>query len=158
MAEENFKERRKHARLPIINGVLEPVDIAYDASSGGGKTVAQPAMLANLSAGGMRLMTFLEPLKGKILELSLNLPGLGSIPVKGRVSWIHGKGGVYMTGIACTEIGQHAAHKIGLMAQDFEDCDTRVALKLPEACVGTCRAHSLCNKPQKDDSLFKVEA
>ncbi|MFA5161515.1 MAG: PilZ domain-containing protein [Elusimicrobiales bacterium] len=153
-----FKERRKHARLPIMHGVLEPVDVAYELPSGSGKSAAQPAILADLSAGGMRLMTFLEPPKGRLLEMRLDLPGLGAVPVRGKISWIHGKGGVYMTGIAFTEISNQATHKIELMAEDYEDCETRVELKLPEACVPNCRAHFLCNKQQKDETLFKAAA
>ena len=35
------------------------------------------------------------------------------------------------------------------MAQDNQDCETRIELKLPEACVSTCGFHFLCAKPQK---------
>ena len=153
--EKDFKERRLHARLPIIHGVVEPVDLVYSAA--GDKNITQPAILADLSAGGMRLMSFLEPPKGKTLEMCLTLHGLGQVPVKGRISWIRGKGGVFMTGIAFTEISKQAVQKITHMAEDYEDCETRVELKLPESCVPNCRCHYLCNKPQKDDSLFKEE-
>jgi len=154
---ESFQERRKHARLPIIHGVVEPVDLVYDDPSGPGKSVTQPAILSNLSAGGMRLMTFIEPPKGKILEMCLDMPGLGKVPVKGSISWIRGKGGVFLTGIAFTEISKHASQKITHMAEDYEDCETRISLKLPEVCVPNCRCQYLCNKPHKDDTLFKTE-
>lgn len=150
--ENKFQERRKHARLPIIHGVVEPVNLAFEDHAG--NMISQPAILSNLSSGGMRLMTFIDPPKGNLLEMSLELPGLGKFPVQGRIAWVRGKGGVFMTGIAFTNIGKAAVAKINAMAEDYEDCETRVALKLPEACVGSCKCHYLCNKPQKDETLF----
>ncbi|MDD4004298.1 MAG: PilZ domain-containing protein [Elusimicrobiaceae bacterium] len=152
--ESKFQERRKHVRLPIIHGVVEPVNLAFEDSSG--NMITQPAILSNLSSGGMRLMTFLDPPKGNLLDMSLELPGLGKIPVQGRIAWVRGKGGVFMTGIAFTEIGKTAVARINAMAEDYEDCETRVTLKLPEACVGNCKCHYLCNKPQKDETLFET--
>lgn len=147
------EDRRKHTRIPIINGVLHPVDLAYPGADN--KAVTQPAILSNLSAGGMSLMTFLEPPKTSVLEICLDMPGLEKVSVKGRVSWIRSRSGVYMTGIAFTEINQHNARKITDMAEDFQDCEMRISLHLPEVCVETCRSHYLCNKPQKDEVLFK---
>lgn len=154
--EDSFKERRKHARLPIIQGVVEPVDVSFQCkSSADGAQATQPAVISNLSAGGMRLMTFVEPPKDKTLEMTLTLPGLGGVPVKGQISWIRSKGGVFLTGIVFTDISKQAIQKIIHMAEDYEDCETRIGLKLPEACVQTCRSHYFCNKPQKDETLFK---
>ncbi|MFA6584316.1 MAG: PilZ domain-containing protein [Elusimicrobiaceae bacterium] len=153
--EKKFKERRKHTRLPIIHGVVEPVNIAFEDKSG--TLNVQPAILSNLSSGGMRLMTFLEPPRNNTLEMSLDLPGLGKFPVKGHIAWIRGKGGVFMTGIAFTEISKTACAKINAMAEDYEDCETRIELKLPEACVPSCKCHFLCNKLQKDETFFKKD-
>ena len=50
-----IKERRAHVRLPMLNGILEPVEIEFFAEDSDGKAVPQPAILADLSAGGMRL-------------------------------------------------------------------------------------------------------
>ncbi|MCX5783011.1 MAG: PilZ domain-containing protein [Elusimicrobia bacterium] len=152
---DNFTERRKHFRLPIIHGIIEPVDLTFENPNHPDKMLTQPAILSNLSAGGMRLMTFLEMPLYKSLELILDLPGLGSLPVKGKISWVHGKGGVYLSGISFIEISEAHKHKINLMAEDYGDCETRIMLKLPEACVDNCKCHCLCNKPQKDETLFE---
>lgn len=150
-----FKERRKHVRLPILHGILEPVEISFFTQDSSGKIKSQPAILSDLSAGGLRLVTFLEPPHTKALNIVLKIDGLDEIPVEGKISWVKRKGEVYMVGIAFTEISKENKEKINAMAEDYADCDARIALKLPEACVETCKAHSLCNKPQKDESLFK---
>ena len=46
---------------------------------------------------------------------------------------------------------------ISEMADDFNDCDTRILLKLPEVCVGSCKCHRICNKIQKDEGLFETK-
>ena len=150
----HMQDRRRHVRLPIIHGILEPVNLVYDNPRAKGCCSKQPAILSNLSAGGLRLVTFLEPPKTNNLDLHLDLPSLGKVPIKGRISWVRGKGGVYMSGIAFTTIAKTHCHKINAMAEDYADCETRLGLKLPEVCVPNCKCHDLCNKPQKDLSLF----
>jgi len=153
--DNKFSERRKHARLPIIHDMVEPVDLTYQDPREKGKMQTQPAILANLSAGGMRLVTFMEPPKTGVLEMCIELPGLGKIPVKGRISWIHSKGDVFTSGIAFTEISKVNCDKINAIAEDYEDCETRIGLKLPEVCVPNCKSYYLCNKMQKDSELFE---
>lgn len=150
-----FKERRKHVRLPMLHGILEPVEIQFFSKTSDGKVKPQPAILSDLSAGGMRLITFLEPPHSKEINIILKLEGLDEVPVTGRISWVKEKGEVFMTGIAFISISKTNQKKINEMAEDYSDCDTRITLKLPEACVEGCKAHGLCNKPQKDETLFK---
>ncbi|MBI4656187.1 MAG: PilZ domain-containing protein [Elusimicrobia bacterium] len=150
-----FKERRQHVRLPILHGILEPVEIEFSTEKDG-RTIPQPAILSDLSAGGMRLITFLEPPHTKELNIVLKLAGLKEIPIQGKISWVKEKGGVFMNGISFTSISHDDRKRINDMAGDYADCDTRIALKLPESCVETCKAHWLCNKPQKDETLFKT--
>ncbi len=150
-----MKERRQHVRLPIMHGILEPVEIEFFTEDSHGKPVPQPAILADLSAGGMRLITFMAPPHTKALNIILKLAGVKKIPVTGKISWVKDRGGVFMNGIAFSDISHDDRKRINEMAEDYADCDTRHALKLPEVCVETCRAHGLCNKPQKDEPLFK---
>jgi len=150
-----FKERREHVRLPILHGILEPVDVNFYDKEDTAKGRPQPAILVDLSAGGMRLITFLEPPHSKELNMVLKLAGAKEMPIIGRISWVKEKGGVFMNGITFSSISNDDKKHISEMAEDYVDCDTRIALKLPEVCVGTCRANGLCNKPQKDEPLFK---
>jgi hypothetical protein len=149
------KERRQHVRLPMLHGILEPVEIEFYTTTDHGKSVPQPAILADLSAGGMRLITFMAPPHTRELNIILKLDGSKEMPVTGKISWVKDKGGVFMNGISFSHISHDDRTRINEMAEDYSDCDTRTALKLPEVCVETCRAHGLCNKPQKDESIFK---
>ncbi|MEA3307364.1 MAG: hypothetical protein U9Q34_06230, partial [Elusimicrobiota bacterium] len=68
------KERRHHVRLPIMHGILEPVIVEFASKD---STVPQPAILSDLSAGGMRLITFMEPPHSNELSIVLKLSGFG---------------------------------------------------------------------------------
>ncbi|MCX7905909.1 MAG: PilZ domain-containing protein [Elusimicrobiales bacterium] len=145
------KERRKYVRLPILHGILEPVEIQFDDKNQ--NKFSRPAILSDLSAGGMRIILFFEPPHAKELNMILNL-GKESIPIKGKIAWIKKKGEVYMIGISFTEISKENANKINSMANDYLDCDIRISLKLPDVCDEKCKAHILCNKPQKRSDFF----
>lgn len=152
MTKKTNSERRKHPRLPILHGILEPVEIEFFIENKS-PNASQPAILSDLSAGGMRLITFLEPPHTKEINMILKLDKT-QIPVKGKIAWIKQKGEVYMIGIAFTEISKENQNKINAMANDYLDCDMRISFKLPDACVETCKAHILCNKPQKCEEYF----
>lgn len=146
------QERRKHVRLPILHGILEPVEIEFETTQT--KRISQPAILSDLSAGGMRIILFMEPPHTKELNMFLNLGG-EHIHVKGKIAWIRKKSEVYMIGISFTEISKENANKINNMALDYLDCDIKISLKLPDVCHEKCKAHILCNKPQKCEEYFK---
>ena len=148
-------ERRKHPRFPVVGGLIEPISLRYvpecrrPAAKAAAPVRSQPAILTNLSAGGMSLITFVEPPHAKRLEMDLNLPGLNHVPLVARVVRMHQKGETYNVGIQFTSISRRNQLQINLMAADHMDCETRIALSLPEACVPACRFHPLCHKPQK---------
>jgi len=151
MNKKKHQERRKHPRLPILHGILEPVDLEFETEN---KTkMSQPAILSDLSAGGMRLLTFLEPPHARQINMLLNL-GTYKILVKGKIAWIKQKENVYMIGISFESISKENQNIINKMANDYLDCDIRISLKLPDVCTESCRAHILCNKPQKIEELF----
>ncbi len=147
-------ERRRHHRFPVVEGMIEPITVKFDAagpakeaSPAGPKS--QPAILTNLSAGGMSLILFLEPPRSRKFDMVLTLPGLSHVAIEGKVVRVNEKGQTYNVGIAFTKISKKSQAQISAMAQDHIDCETRIALKLPEACVATCSFHALCAKPQK---------
>lgn len=148
------QERRRHQRFPLLQGLVEPITINIDGIVGEGKKAKsssqnQPALLTDLSAGGMSLLLFLEPPRAKKLDMVLSLPGFSNIPIQGKVVRVNTKGQTYNVGIAFTKISKKHQAKISSMAQDHMDCETRIGLRLPEACVPTCTFHWLCAKPQK---------
>lgn len=146
-------DKRKHPRVPVLNNIVEPINLSYKTAEGKEQRVL--AILADLSVNGMKLISFLEaPFSGNI-ELTLDMPALGSVDIKGKTAWVKKRDAVFTIGIEFLEISPEATAKIKVMAEDFADCDTRILLKLPEVCVAECKAHLLCNKIQKDDTLFK---
>lgn len=149
------EDRRRHPRFAVVEGMVEPITINIDAlktstrSHGGTVPKSQPAILTDLSAGGMSLILFMAPPKTKTLDMVLNIPGLDDVAIQGQVVRISQKGETYNVGIAFTKIARKHQARIDQLAHDNLDCDIRVALKLPEACVPSCKFHALCAKPQK---------
>jgi hypothetical protein len=150
------QERRKHHRFPVVEGLIEPIDLQIDIPKDGkhdkasnSTPKAQPAILTNLSAGGMSLLTFVEPPHAHVFDMKFELPGLNHVPVVGKVVRVHAKGETFNVGIQFIKIEKKQQQHINDMAVDHLDCETRISLNLPEACVPTCRFHWLCHKPQK---------
>jgi hypothetical protein len=161
---KHSNERRKHPRFGLIDDLIEPIVLRYvpekakvTASAKARKSgedvpkhlQTQPAILVNLSAGGMSLVTFLAPPHAKVFKMTLTVPGLDHLPIEGKVVRVDKKGETFNVGIQFTKIAQKYVRQIAHMAEDDQDCHTRIALQLPEVCVPTCRFHLLCNKPQK---------
>ena len=153
MTKKNFSEKRKHRRMPVISNLIEPVNLCYKTADG--KETSSAAILADLSASGMRMISFLGAPMAEQFSISLQLPGSPRMEIAARMAWVKQKENVYTIGIEFLQIAPEHAAFISAMADDFNDCDTRILLRLPEACVATCTAHRICNKIQKDDSLFE---
>lgn len=144
------EERRKHPRFPVVEGLIEPINLQITVpASKASNSKTQPAILTNLSAGGMSLLTFIEPPHAKTFVMELGLPGLDHVPVEGKVVRVHAKGQTFNVGIQFTKISKKHEKQINDMAADHLDCETRITLSLPEACVEECRFHWMCHKPQK---------
>jgi hypothetical protein len=160
MSPKNAKpgqDRRRHPRFAVVEGMVEPININIDALKPARNDhhtspvapTSQPAILTDLSAGGMSLILFMAPPKSKALDMMLNIPGLAGVSIQGQVVRISQKGETYNIGISFTKISKKHQDSIDRLAHDNLDCDIRVALKLPEACVPTCKFNALCAKPQK---------
>lgn len=152
-------EKRRFPRFAVVEGMIEPITVDFSGEAEKGSKAEprnQPAILTNLSAGGMSLILFLEPPRTKRLEMVISIPGLAEVPVEGKVVRVIAKGQTFNVGIMFTKISKKHETAITNMAQDHIDCDTRIALQLPEACVPECRFAALCGKPQKLPSLAKA--
>lgn len=139
-------DRRLHRRFSVVEGMVEPITLELDGK-GSGK--AQPAIMTDLSAGGMSLLMFMEPPHAKKFEMVLAIPGLDRVPIEASVVRVLQKGETYNVGLSFTKIAKKIQDRISGMADDNADCETRVALRLPEACVRDCSFHSLCAKSVK---------
>ncbi len=143
-------ERRKFPRFEILNGLAEPVTVDFKISTATARRSASvPAVLTNLSAGGMSVVLFSRPPAARSLQMVLSLPGLRKLPLEGRVVRSAAKGETYSLGIAFSKIAVKHRQLLEKMAENNADCDTRIALRLPEACMAECSFHPLCSKPQK---------
>ena len=130
---QHFPEKRRHPRMPVISNLIEPVNLHYKTADG--KETSLVAILADLSASGMRMISFLgAPLADKF-SISLQLPGTGKMEVQARLAWVKQRENVYTIGIEFVKMSEKDAKIISEMADDFNDCDTRILLKLPEVCV-----------------------
>ncbi|MBI5208915.1 MAG: PilZ domain-containing protein [Elusimicrobia bacterium] len=147
------KERRRHHRFSLVQGLIEPIVVRFDGKDSSSRE--QPAILTNLSAGGMSLVCFAEPPQAKRLDMVLSLPGLKALPITGRVARMSQKGQTWNVGIAFSKISAKHRDLINSMARDNLDCDTRISLSLPDACAPECKFHGLCMKPQKLPQYWK---
>ncbi len=152
--ENNFVERRKNPRVPVISNIVEPLDLSY-VDEKDGKTHQIAAVLADLSASGMRIVSFLKAPVAGTMHIKMELPSIGKFEVDAKTAWVRQKGPVYTIGIEFTKIDSAVASKIMALANDFLDCNTRIMLRLPEVCVPNCKCQAICNKIQKDKKLFK---
>lgn len=149
---KNFSEKRRHRRMPVISNLIEPVNLSYKTPEG--KETALVAILADLSASGMRMISFLGAPLAETFSITLQLPGMHQMEIQARMAWAKQKDNVYTIGIEFTNMKPENAALISAMADDFNDCDTRILLRLPEVCVANCKACKICNKIQKDEELF----
>lgn len=144
MSEKKGAERRQHRRFSVVEGMIEPITLQL-----GGDGKAQPVIMTDLSAGGLSLLMFCEPPHSKNFDMVLAIPGLDRVTIEASIVRVHQKGETYSIGLSFTKIARKFQERIAAMADDNADCETRVALRLPEACVPDCRFHSLCAKPVK---------
>ncbi len=150
---KKYNEKRRHPRMPVISNLIEPVNLHYKTQDG--KETELVAILADLSASGMRMISFLgAPLADKF-SISLQLPGTDKMDVEAKLAWVKQRENVYTIGIEFLHMAEKDAKIISEMADDFNDCDTRILLKLPDVCTEKCKCHRICNKIQKDESLFE---
>ena len=152
-------EKRRFPRFAVVEGMIEPITINFSNGAGDDNKPEprnQPAILTNLSAGGMSLILFLEPPRTKKLDMVLTIPGLAEVPVEGKVVRVLEKGQTFNVGIMFTKISKKHETAISAMAQDHIDCDMRIELTLPDACVPDCKFAAMCGKPQKMPSLTKA--
>jgi len=137
-----MEERRKYKRYPVLHEIDKTIQIAIDRK-------VLPGFLVELSAGGMAILTFASIPVGTELNLSLDLPGLKSQTLAGRVVWSLSKGEMWRLGIAFTKIDPVDFRHINRMAFDYSDCITKLTLGVTDVCSEKCSYYELCQKPEK---------
>jgi len=146
-------ERRKHRRFSVVEGMVEPITLELE---GPDETMRkQPAIMTDLSAGGISLLMFVEPPHTKSFAMTLSIPGLEGVAIEAAVVRVHQKGETYSVGLAFRKIPRDAQKSIEKMAEDSADCQTRTSLGLPDACGSDCPFHSLFSGKSKPSRKAK---
>ena len=152
------QERRGHVRIPVISNVGEPIEL--DVMSNGKKTVI-PGYIINLSAGGLSIIALGKDSShlaaGTPFKMDLNLPHLESHNVEGKIMRIetgrsakaHHSDDEWFLSLQFTKINSTLAKHIGVMAEDWSICETKIQMRLPDACFRKCSYWDICEKPVK---------
>ncbi|HXS99401.1 MAG TPA: PilZ domain-containing protein [Elusimicrobiota bacterium] len=140
-------ERRQHRRFQVVDGMIEPITLEMEGVESANKKV--PAIMTDLSAGGMSLLMFIEPPHAKTFQMTLSVPGLEDVAIQASVARVHQKGETFSVGLSFVKIPKDAQKRIEKMAEDSADCETRTALRLPDACGPDCPFHSLFSPKAK---------
>ncbi len=139
------KERRKHRRIPTVTVAKEALIESPE------KRLRKeiPAIIYNLSAGGMAIITFLSLPVNAFINLNFNLDGLKLKDVEGRIVRVEGKEKTYLVVISFTKIRAEVKNRINMMADAFDLCETRRMLGEENICSAECAYYKLCAKPIK---------
>ncbi|MBN1824206.1 MAG: PilZ domain-containing protein [Endomicrobiales bacterium] len=137
-----LQEKRRHNRLPVLHEMDEPIQLAI-----GEKNV--PGILVDLSAGGMALLAFASIPVGSEINLSIDIKGLKTQPISGKVVWTLSKGEMWRIGIVFTKIDPLDFRHINRLAIECQDCDNKYALGVTDICSEKCSYFPLCDKPVK---------
>src|SRR5881275_1511358 len=106
------QERRRHPRLPLHLSVAKLVDFKFD-----GLDQPAPAVLVDLSAGGLAMICFAMPHMTKELTFRMTLPGLVNAKLKGKIIRARRKGETYQVAIEFTEFQDKWEHLISKLAK-----------------------------------------
>jgi hypothetical protein len=79
-------ERRQHRRFQVTDGMIEPITLELEGEEASTKKI--PAIMTDLSAGGMSLLMFVEPPHAKTFQMTLSIPGLEEVAIQARVEWV----------------------------------------------------------------------
>jgi len=138
-------DKRQHRRFPVLKDIAEPVDLFLMDES----AREVPAVLTNLSAGGMSLVVF-APVSGKArLKITLDVHGFEGVELEGRVAWTTPKGDTTVVGVSFDHLAKNVVHKINGMADHYQDCEVKLSFGVKDVCFRECLYWSLCTKNVK---------
>jgi len=135
-------EKRKNRRMPIIKQFGELVMLKIDGNS-------VPGIILDLSADGVSLMTYTHVPADTNVCLNIDLPDLKAADMCGKVVWSLKQGEMWRMGISVTQMNTLDAKQINRMAIEFNDCENKIMLGVPDVCNLKCSYYKICEKPQK---------
>lgn len=137
-------ERRKHRRFPLSIGTMKPLNFRFD-----GFDHEVPAILVNLSAGGLSMVCFTDPPRIQEVSMRLELPGIAKALLKGRVVRMIRKGETCLIGVQITEFRKKWASIVSKMARAWRVCEDRLAEGERNFCFRSCAYFPVCEKQEK---------
>lgn len=138
------EERRKHPRLPLHLSVAKLVDFKCD-----GLAQPAPAILVDLSAGGLAMIAFALPSITRNVTFRLDLPGLVNAQLHGKVVRAIKKGETYQVAVAFNEFKEEWARLVGKLVKAYDSCEEQLAQGERRFCFKKCAFFSLCGKDEK---------
>jgi c-di-GMP-binding flagellar brake protein YcgR len=139
-----IQERRKHPRLPLHLSVAKMVEFKCD-----GLNQTAPAVLVDLSAGGLSMICFALPQLALNVTFRLNLPGLVNAQLQGKIVRAHRKGETYQVGVEFTELQDKWSQWVGKLVKAYTVCENRLAQGDRRFCFKECGFFPLCQKEEK---------
>src|SRR4029077_9893454 len=141
---KKIQERRRHPRLPLHLSVAKLVDFNFD-----GMDQPAPAVLVDLSAGGLAMICFTMPTMTKDLTFRMSLPGLVNAKLHGKIIRARRKGETYLVAIEFTELQDKWANMVNKLAKASSICEERLQQGDRHFCFKECAFYPLCQKEEK---------
>ncbi len=138
-------ERRMYKRFPIIS-MIKKISIKSEDKKRG---ITTPAILFNLSAGGISIITERPIALNTLIRLNFNLAGLLLQDIEGMVVRTEGRKRLYLIVVGFTKIDDEIKNRINLMAEDFDVCEAKLLQGKDVNCTKKCRYYKLCTKNVK---------
>ena len=138
------QERRRYPRLPMHLSVAKLVDFKCD-----GLETAAPAILVDLSAGGLSMICFVLPPMAQKVSFRLSLPGLVNAQVNGRIVRAHRKGDTYQVAVEFLEFQEQWSTLVSKLIRAYNVCEERLAQGDRRFCFKECAFFTLCEKDEK---------
>jgi len=140
-------ERRGNSRFPTITIIKEVViEVRHHTLR---KRIILPAIMYNLSTGGIAIVTFDRVPVGAEITLNLKLAGINLKNVKGRVIRVEGKKMTFLIAISFKKLNKDIKKIISKVASDADLCETKILLGEKQACTFKCNYYDLCTNPMK---------
>ena len=142
---KSAREKRKHKRFPTISLIKE---IVIEAPSIDIED-SVPAIMFNLSAGGIAIITFVDVPEKSMINIKFNLPGLKLDNIEGEIVRVEKKRSTYLIAISFRNIKKSLQDKIRRIANDFDICKTRILRGEKKICFKECGYYKMCTKSIK---------
>ena len=138
------QDRRIYRRIRLTPLFVEPIQVKVGKNE---KTV--PGIIADLSSAGISIITYGKIPCGEKITIDLNLKGLKSKKIEGKVLKVQENTSTYVVVILFDVLQKSIAKHLELVAMDFEDCETKWTRGDFNFCFKECAYYPYCSKTVK---------